>query len=400
MVGSFSIIKKTHLRARVGEIHTAHGVIHTPAFIAVGTKATVKALTVPMLQEIGVQAVLGNTYHLFLEPGHELIKEAGGLHAFMGWNGPIVTDSGGFQVFSLGVAMGENISKLAKKEKQDSLPTVYDEAIRNQHGKLAIVDEEGVSFTSYLDGTLYRFTPERSIEIQHALCADIIFAFDECTSPHASDEYQKKALDRTHRWAKQSLNAHRHNLDASDQMLFGIVQGGRNEALRTESATELACMDFDGYGIGGSFDKEDIHKAVRVVNDILPPEKPRHLLGIGEPEDLFGAIEHGVDTFDCVLPTRLGRTGSLYTHAGKITILNEKYRRDFSPVDTDCDCRVCTTYTRAYLAHLFRSKEMLGGILASYHNLYFITKLVDGIREALLSDTFELYRENFFKKYK
>jgi len=183
-------------------------------------------------------------------------------------------------------------------------------------------------------------------------------------------------------------------------MLFGIVQGGRNEALRTESATELACMDFDGYGIGGSFDKEDIHKAVRVVNDILPPEKPRHLLGIGEPEDLFGAIEHGVDTFDCVLPTRLGRTGSLYTHAGKITILNEKYRRDFSPVDTDCDCRVCTTYTRAYLAHLFRSKEMLGGILASYHNLYFITKLVDGIREALLSDTFELYRENFFKKYK
>lgn len=403
MQSGFSIQKTYGALGRAGEIQTPHGSITTPAFIVVGTKASVKGLSSGVLAHIGVPAVLANTYHLFLQPGEGLVHEAGGLHAFMNWDGPIVTDSGGFQVFSLGAAYGSSVTKIAHGDGDASprTPAVYDEDLHTQHGKLAIVDEEGVTFTSHLDGTLYRFTPERSIEIQHALGADIIFAFDECTSPHASVAYQREALDRTHRWARQSLTAHRQNVDAArKQMLYGVVQGGRVEELRRESARVLADMDFDGYGIGGSFDKHDIHAAVRWVNEELPKEKPRHLLGIGEPEDFFGAIENGVDTFDCVAPTRLGRTGSAYTYTGKINMRGSEYRRDFAPIDKQCECRVCQNYSRAYIAHLFHAKEMLGAVLLSEHNVYFITHLVARIRQAILDGQFETFRDDFLGKYR
>jgi queuine tRNA-ribosyltransferase len=272
--------------------------------------------------------------------------------------------------------------------------------LATSHGKLAIVDEEGVSFTSHLDGTLHRFTPERSIEIQHALGADIIFAFDECTSPTADHNYQKEASDRTHRWAARSLKAHRQNVKKnSEQGIYGIVQGGRFEDLRVQSARELAKMDFDGYGIGGSFSKQDILGILDKVNQELPGDKPRHLLGIGEPEDLFIGVAAGCDTFDCVLPTRNGRTGGIYTRQGKIQIPNAEHRTDFSPLDSECSCPICKTYTRAYISHLFRSKEMLGPILASQHNLYFLTNLTNQIRESILNGAFEKFRDEFLSKY-
>ncbi len=260
------------------------------------------------------------------------------------------------------------------------------------------IDEEGVNFRSHIDGSKHRFTPEKSIEVQHNIGADIIFAFDECTSPQASYEYQKEALDRTHRWAERSLSQHK-NLGADRQSLFGIVQGGRFEDLRKESAKAISQMDFDGFGIGGSFEKEDMYTAVGWVNEILPKEKPRHLLGIGEPEDLFGGVQNGVDLFDCVSPTRMGRNGTLHTEGGRINILNFKFKNDFSPIDKKCQCYVCKNYSRAYLSHLFRSKEMLAGTLASIHNLYFITTLVDRIRQSILDDKFFEFKEEFLGRY-
>lgn len=397
---SFDIEKKdANTNARAGVITVPHGEIQTPAFVTVGTQATVKALTPEQVKETGVQVVLANTYHLYLEPGDTRIKDAGGLNTFMQWSGPSMTDSGGFQVFSLGVAYGKTITKVAKEEVQKTTkPTVFDEDIASQHGQLAVVDEEGVSFTSHRDGSLHRFTPERSIEIQHNIGADIIFAFDECTAPTESYEYQKEALDRTHRWAKRSLMAHKQNVDAArKQALFGIVQGGRYEDLRKESAEVIASMGFDGFGIGGSFDKTDLHTAVEWVNSVLPKDKPRHLLGIGEPEDLFNAVEQGCDLFDCVIPTRLGRTGTLFTKYGKINITNAKYRDDHTPVSEDS---ICKNYTRAYLAHLFRTNEILGATLASQHNLHFLVTLVDNMRKAILDGTFKEYKEEFLKTYR
>jgi queuine tRNA-ribosyltransferase len=397
-------------RGRVGKIETEHGVISTPAFIVVGTKATVKALTTEQVMSLGADAVLANTYHLYLQPGEEILKKAGGLHKFMNWHGPTFTDSGGFQAFSLGVAYDNNVGKIVKKDNEkrnlDNEKIKSDEESlkdtdpdsNSTHAKLVSIDEDGIDFKSIIDGSSHRFTPERSIEIQHNIGADIIFAFDECTSPLASYEYQKEAMDRTHRWARRSLDYHNKN-NINNQAIFGIVQGGRYEDLRKESSKIISGMAFDGFGIGGSFDKEDMYSTVGWVNDNLPKDKPRHLLGIGEPMDLFGGIENGADTFDCVAPTRMARNGSLYTYDGRINILNEKYISDFSKIDNECKCYTCTNYTSAYLSHLFRSKEMLGATLASIHNLYFIVNLVKKIRESMLNDQFDLFKESFVKRY-
>lgn len=388
--------------ARAGVLRTLHGDIKTPAFVAVGTKADVKGIKTSEFGELGIQTIIANTYHLYLSPGPDLIARAGGIHKFMGFEGPIMTDSGGFQVFSLGEGFGKKLSKFLPEEAaREAGVAVYDEDLATSHGKLAVVDEDGVSFTSHIDGTLHRFTPERSIEIQHGLGADIIYAFDECTSPAADEAYQKEAMDRTHRWADRSLRAHRQNVAKNAaQGIYGIVQGGRYADLRIESARTLAGMDFDGYGIGGSFSKHDILGILDKVNRELPKEKLRHLLGIGEPEDIFIGVEAGIDTFDCVLPTRNGRTGGIYTQSGKKQIPSAKYQTDFGPLDQDCGCPVCQKHTRAYVHHLFHTKELLGPILASMHNIYFLTNLTQKIRQSILDGSFERYRDSFLSQYK
>ena len=423
---NFKIEKKIpNFLGRAGTLTTPHGVIETPSFVVVGTKGTVKAMTTDQLKEIGVQVVLTNTYHLYLQPGDDIIRGAGGLHKFMNWHGPMMTDSGGFQVFSLGVAYGKEISKVVSIT-DPSLLISERSSVLDGVPRLATIGNDGVSFRSHIDGSLHYITPEKSIEIQHNLGADIIFAFDECTSPTENDRYQEEALSRTHAWAKRSLEEHKRlemerqecvnssrlTLKGSDatqnshipaypfpQSLFGIVQGGRSEELRKKSAKIIGDMDFDGFGIGGSFAKEDMSTAVKWVNEILPEEKPRHLLGIGEPEDLFMGVENGVDLFDCVAPTRIARNGSLYTKTGKINIFNAKFIKDFNNIDEGCECYTCRSYTRAYLSHLFRAKEMLGATLASIHNIYFITKLVDDMRNAILDEKFFEFKKEFLEKY-
>ena len=300
---------------RVGVLSTPHGDILTPAFVAVGTKATVKSLNPEQVKDAGTQVVLGNTYHLYLQPGDEIVREAGGIGKFMNWSGPTMTDSGGFQVFSLGAAYGKDISKVTKVTDPSLLiPERFDDS---DAPRLAKIGQDGVSFKSHLDGSIHYITPEKSIQIQHNLGADIIFAFDECTSPAEDLRYQEEALERTHRWAERSLVEHKKLNTENKISLFGIVQGGREESLRKKSAEFIKSLDFDGFGIGGSFAKEDMSSAVKWVNEILPEEKPRHLLGIGEPEDLFMGVENGVDLFDCVAPTRLGRNGTIYTKMEK-----------------------------------------------------------------------------------
>lgn len=387
--------------ARAGVVHTPHGSFTTPAFCTVGTKGTVKGVMPRDLKALGVEVALANTYHLFLQPGEDTVAAMGGLHTFMDWQGPLVTDSGGFQVFSLGAGFGKKVSKFAMPEaevQEGTTPTVYDSEIASVHGKLAQVDDEGVSFTSHIDGSLHRFTPERSVEIQHKLGADIFFAFDECTSPEEDRDYQKEAMDRTHRWAQRSLKAHRTNLDAQNkQAIFGIVQGGRYPDLRAESARIIGEMGFDGFGIGGSFSKKDLGEALSSAIGPLPPDKPRHLLGIGEPEDLFEGVENGIDMFDCVLPTRLGRTGTLFTKEGKVDMRKAEYARDTTPFS---DAPGLGGYTRGYLNHLFRANEMLGPLLASMHNIYFIRSLIHDIRSAVLSDNLAQYKADFFAKYR
>lgn len=388
-------------RARTGTIATKHGSLATPAFVPVGTKASVKGVLPRELKELGAQVVLANTYHLYLQPGEELIKKAGGLGAFMGWKGPTMTDSGGFQVFSLGAAFGKTISKFTKdQESFEEGVAVYDENVKSQHGQLAIVDDEGVTFTSHHDGSLHRFTPERSVEIQHALGADMFFAFDEFKSPLAPYEEQQESMYRTHRWADRSLHAHRMNIEASkSQSIFGIIQGGRHEDLRRESAQTIASMGFDGFGIGGTFSKADLSGALSAAIDELPEEKPRHLLGIGEPGDLLTGIAEGIDLFDCVAPTRQGRHGTIYTKRGQINLANEKYRDDYNPLDPETVVPGTEAFTRAYVAHLLRSGEMLGAAIASMHNLGFLIQLVDGARTALEEGRFNEYREEFVRGY-
>ncbi|HAS80842.1 MAG: Queuine tRNA-ribosyltransferase [Candidatus Nomurabacteria bacterium GW2011_GWE1_32_28] len=438
----FKIEKKLkNSLGRVGVLTTPHGDILTPAFVAVGTKATVKSLNPEQVRDAGTQVVLGNTYHLYLQPGDEIVRDAGGIGKFMNWSGPTMTDSGGFQVFSLGAAYGKDISKITKIVDPSLLiPERFDDS---DAPRLAKIGHDGVSFKSHLDGSIHYITPEKSIQIQHNLGADIIFAFDECTSPTEDIKYQEEALERTHRWAERCLVEHQKLKNAKlllssagenfsslgslserarsalplgssayetlqkrefSPALFGIVQGGREESLRKQSAKIIAEINvngkyFDGFGIGGSFAKEDMSSAVKWVNEILPEEKPRHLLGIGEPEDFFMGIENGVDLFDCVLPTRLGRNGTIYTKFGKISITNTKYRNDFGPIDEGCGCYSCKNYTRAYIAHLFHGKEMLAGTLASIHNLYFITHLVNDIRQSILDDKFFEFKKEFLENY-
>jgi len=430
--------------ARAGILKTPHGEIKTPSFVVVGTKGTVKSVLPESLEGNETQVVLANTYHLYLQPGDELVKEAGGLHKFMNWNGPLMTDSGGFQVFSLGVAYGKDLSKVVSIT-DPSLLIPERSSVLDGIPRLATIGNDGVSFRSHLDGSLHYITPEKSIEIQHNLGADIIFAFDECTSPTEDLRYQEEALSRTHAWAKRSLKKHlelekgkssdferllglktspdilfekssdvgglgarlfqkEYPASLYPQALFGIVQGGRSEELRKKSAKAIAEMEiegkgFDGFGIGGSFAKEDMSSAVFWVNEILPKEKPRHLLGIGEPEDLFMGIENGVDLFDCVGPTRIARNGCLFTKEGKINITNQKYKNDFSKVEQDCNCYTCQKYTKAYIAHLFRANEMLASTLASIHNTYFINKLVSDIRQSILDDRFFEFKKEFLEKY-
>lgn len=407
----FEIIKNSSEAplARVGAIHTPHGDINTPAFITVGTKATVKALTAEQVRDaVGAQAVLANTYHLYLEPGDALVAKHGGFPKMMGWHGPSFTDSGGFQVFSLGQALGHGVSKIATSQEiseYESALSKRDEATiakESVHEKLAHIDEDGVTFKSVIDGSEHRFTPEKSMQIQHNLGADIFFAFDECTSPLAPVAYQKEAMERTHRWAKRSLDEHKKlgvsTATGEMQALFGVVQGGAYEDLRRESARVLGAMDFDGYGIGGSFTKDDMATAVRFVCEELPVGKPRHLLGIGEPLDMLLAIENGIDTFDCVAPTRIGRNGSLYTYDGRINITNAIYKDDLSPISDDPSWYT-HQFTKSYLSHLFRADEMLAGTLASIHNLKFLTTLVDDARQALIEGRFMVFKEEFIKRY-
>ncbi len=405
---SFEILKKSDEAklARVGIIHTPHGDINTPAFITVGTKATVKALTVEQIRHaVGAQSVLANTYHLYLQPGDEVVKKHGGFAKMMNWtseNGepmPTFTDSGGFQVFSLGQALGHGVSKIATSEEISKRETKEE---TSNHEKLAKIDDDGVTFKSIIDGSVHRFTPERSMQIQHNLGADIFFAFDECTSPLAPIEYQREAINRTHSWAKRSLDEHKKlgvsEATGKQQALFGVVQGGAYEDLRKESASILGGMDFDGYGIGGSFTKEDMGTAVRWVNEILPEGKPRHLLGIGEPLDILLGIENGIDTFDCVAPTRVARNGALYTKDGRINLHNAAYRNDMSPLSDDPSWYT-HNYTKSYVAHLFKADEMLAATLASIHNLKFLTTLCEEAREHLIAGTFIEFKKNFIKRY-
>ena len=433
---SFSIIKKSSEAplARVGVIHTAHGDIETPAFIPVGTKATVKSILPEDFDKyVGADAVLANTYHLYLEPGEEIVKKHGGFAKMMNYEGPTFTDSGGFQVFSLGAAMGVGVSKIAKR--QDLTNENIDKNLENKKSykndffqkakklllslfnknkkeeiqkSLVKISENGVEFRSVFDGGKHFFTPEKSMEIQHDLGGDIFFAFDECTSPLAKYDYQVEALERTHRWAKRSL-AHHAKLGASSatgemQALYAVVQGGAYDELRKQSAQTLGEMNvdgksFDGFGIGGSFTKEDMAKTVKISTENLPENKPRHLLGIGEIEDLFLGVEYGIDTFDCVTPTRLARNGSLYTKEGRINIFNSKYKNDYSPVCDDHNC-YAHKYTKSYLAHLFRSKEMIAATIASLHNLHFIVHLVKDIRQSILEDRFFEFRKETLNRYK
>lgn len=400
---SFKIEKKiSGTLGRAGVLSTPHGEIMTPAFVAVGTKATVKSLTPEQVGETGSQVVLANTYHLYLEPGEMIVKDAGGLHNFMNWHGPIITDSGGFQAFSLGVAYGGNLSKFiaADAPKKEEIIEAYEE---NKDRK-AKISEEGVEFKSIIDGSTHFLSPEKSIQIQNDLGADIIFALDECTSPHASKEYLAEAMHRTHRWAERCLTAFSplsfaRRGDGGEVALFGIIQGGRYEDLRQQSAKEISKLGFEGFGIGGSFVKEDMATAVRWVNEELPEGKPRHLLGVGEPIDMILGVENGCDTFDCVAATRIARNGTLYTKNGKINMMNAKYKNLFEPIEEDCGCYACQNYTCAYLSHLFRAKEMLASTLASIHNIYFLNNLMSRLRISILEDRFFEFKESFLLAY-
>ena len=349
---------------RAGVLTTPHGNVETPAFAPVGTLATVKALSPEELWELGAQVVLANTYHLYLQPGDATIAKAGGLGKFMNFHGPTMTDSGGFQVFSLGSAYKRGVTKIAKGDAEEAQGN---DEHHTEHTQLMRIDEDGVTFRSHIDGTEHRLTPEKSIAIQENIGADIIFSFDEPTSPRAPRVYMEQALSRTHAWAERSLAAKKRN----DQALLGIVQGGRYHDLREHSAQFIAALPFDGFGIGGSYVKDDIVNVVALVNRILPEDKPRHLLGIGEVEDIFEGIEQGIDLFDCVQPTRIARNGTLLTKHGRHDIFNAGNKELFEPPEWDCACYTCTHYTKAYVHHLFRAKEILGHRLATIHTLFF-----------------------------
>ena len=359
-------VLKTSGRARLGRLELPHGVIDTPVFMPVGTQAAVKAISPEELEAIGAQIILCNAYHLYLRPGHELIREAGGLNAFMNWKRPILTDSGGFQVFSL---------KGMRK-----------------------IGEDGVLFQSHIDGSKHFFTPEKVMEIEQALGADIAMAFDECAPWPDEKPSVEAAMERTSRWARRCRQSHVQQ----EQALFGIVQGGTYGDLRARSAEQLMDIGFPGYGIGGlsvGEPKEEMYRILETLDPILPTEKPRYLMGVGSPDCLIEGVLRGVDMFDCVLPTRTARTGTLLTSRGKLNIRNACHARDFSPVDPECGCSLCRDYSRAYLRHLFMAGEILACRLATYHNLQFLTDLMAKIRRAIANDSLVKFKEDFFIKY-
>ena len=364
----YELLKKDE-NARLGILKTNHGEYKTPMFMPVGTLANVKTLTPEQIKETNAGIILSNTYHLWLRPGEDVVASAGGLHKFMNYDGPILTDSGGFQVFSL-----------AKNKKKD-------------------IQEEGVKFKSHIDGKPLLLTPELSIEIQNKLNSDIAMSFDECIPYPATYEYTKNSTERTLRWAKRGKDAHKNE----NQSLFGIVQGGEYEDLRKYSALETVKMDFDGYSIGGTSvgeGKEIMYKMVDYAVKYLPEDKPRYLMGVGEPIDILEGIERGIDMFDCVLPTRLARHGNAFTKEGKINLKNAKYKTDFTPIEEDCDCYTCKNYTKSYVKHLINCNESLGGTLLSIHNIRFLIKLTEDTRKAIEENNFKKFKEEFINKYK
>ncbi|WP_040565847.1 tRNA guanosine(34) transglycosylase Tgt [Peptostreptococcus stomatis] len=353
--------------ARLGRLHTPHGVIETPIFMPVGTQATVKAMTPEELKDIGSQIILSNTYHLYMRPGHDLIERAGGLHKFMNWDKPILTDSGGFQVFSL--------------------------------GPLRKIKEEGVEFRSHLDGSKHFLSPEKATEIQNALGSDIIMAFDECAPYPADRQYVKNSLERTTRWLERCKAAHKY---PERQALFGIVQGGMYKELREQSAREITAIDLPGYAIGGlsvGEPKEMMYEVLDYTVPLLPEDKPRYLMGVGSPDDLLEGVLRGIDMFDCVLPTRIARNGTAMTSQGKVVVRNASYAEDFTSLDPECDCYTCRNYTKAYLRHLIKCNEILGARLLTIHNLHFLLKLMENVREAIREDRLLDYKKDFFEKY-
>ena len=360
--------KEKNTKARLGTIETNYGIVETPMFMPVGTRATVKTLTPEELYEMHSGIILANTYHLWLRPGPDLIEKAGGLHKFMNYNGPILTDSGGFQVFSL--------------------------------AKPKDISEEGVHFKSHIDGSSLFLTPEKSIEIQNKLDSDIAMSFDECPPASATYEYMKNSVERTIRWAKRGKIAHKN----PNQSLFGIVQGGFYEDLRRYSAEETVKLDFDGYSIGGvandGENKDAMYKAIEYSVPYIPEDKVRYLMGVGEPEDIIEGVIRGVDIFDCVLPTRIARHGNAFTKYGKISLKNAKYKEDFTPIEEGCDCYACKNYTKAYIRHLVNVDEVLGGRLLSIHNIRFLIRLAEELRQAIKEDRVLEYRDKFYETYK
>lgn len=353
--------------ARLGIIHTPHGDIHTPVFMPVGTQGAIKAMRPEQVSDMGADIILSNTYHLYLRPGHELIKKAGGLHKFMNWKKPILTDSGGFQVFSL--------------------------------GKLRKITEEGVKFQSHIDGSKHILTPEKVMEIQNALGSDIMMAFDECAPYPADRKYIKDSMDRTIRWLKRCKESH-NNIE--NQSLFAIVQGGMYKDLRKECANIMVDMDFPGYAIGGLSVGEPKDEMIDILSDtvnILPEDKPRYLMGVGTPDYLFEAVEHGIDMCDCVEPTRIARHGLATTSTGRINIKNAKFQEDFSPLDPECNCYTCQNYSKAYLRHTFKAGEMMASMLLSNHNLHFLINMMKNIRKSIEEDRFLEYKKEFYDKY-
>ena len=362
----FKLLHKYKL-ARAGEINTVHGKIQTPVFMPVGTQATVKIMTPEDMVNMNVDVVLGNTYHLYLRPGPDVIKKAGGLHKCMGWSRPILTDSEGFQIFSM-----KDLRKISK---------------------------DGVTFKSHLDGTEHFFDPEKVVEIQNILGSDIMMCLDECPPYPATREYVSDSLDMTLDWARRAKAAHKKE----GQFLFGIIQGGVYKDLREKSLQEMAKMDFPGYAIGGvsvGEGKELINQAVDRCAPFMPEDKPRYLMGVGTPEDIWYAVEKGIDMFDCVFPTRIARNGSIYTSEGQIAVRNGEYKEDFSPMDSECSCYACRNFTKAYIRHLFNVHEILGMRLTTLHNIYFMIRLMDTIRESILQNRFEEAKEKLFEKYK
>lgn len=398
----FDITARHGERARAGVIRTPHGAISTPAFIPVGTKATVKAVLPESMTQLGAQALLANAYHLYLQPGHDLVDEAGGLGAFMNWSGPTYTDSGGFQVMSLGAGFKKVLSSEFSGGEKARTASGEDDDVAEGKERLAHVDDDGVTFRSFINGDVHRFTPEVSMQIQHGLGADIMFAFDELTTLMNSRGYQEKALERTRLWAIRCLAEH-HRLTAERthrpyQQLWGVIQGAQYEDLRRKAARDLGAMEvdgrgFDGFGIGGALEKENLGTIVGWVSEELPEDRPRHLLGISEVDDLFTAVAAGADTFDCVSPSRVARNSAVYTRTGRVNLTGARYRRQFAPIDEACDCYTCTHYTAAYIHHLFRAKEMLSSTLCTIHNERFVVRLVDEIRASLHDGTFDALRE-------